>query len=284
MNSYSRHSIGDFDIHGGSDKGGVQSRREISIIVINRADAMDRMEFQEKQLNKLGLSFFRLEAYTPSTIPKSIKESYWRRWRRPLEPDECAQFLSHSLAWDWVNNNGPALIVEDDAILTNSLPEILQNLENVEGMDHLTLEVRGRRKLVGKSSTPIGHGIAGHRLYLDRIGSAAYVLWPSGAKVLIKRAKKSAASTDGMAQWSRGMRSYQADPACAVQLDMAEAYGLTPPLIVDQAIKQTRVRIGTPIQRLRFILAQTHKVLRLLRYGLVSERRKIPLKPEYFDV
>ncbi len=252
--------------------------------MINCADATDRLDFQTWQLGEMGFEFIRVDAFTPENLPH-VRESYWGKWRRPLRPTERARLLSHGLAWDWVCENGPALIIEDDAVLARSVPEILQNLESVSDMEYLSLEVRGRRKLLGKTSIPIAHGIASHRLYLDRLGSAAYVLWPNGAKKLIRRAAKGAVSIEGIAQWARGMKCYQADPACAVQLDMASDYGLSAPIETQSQISLEQGR-GNPslMQTARLIWAQIHKVWRLARYGLISDRRKIELRPEYFDI
>ena len=257
---------------------------QIKVIVINRSDATERLAFQKWQLDSLGLDFIRLDAYTPENMPK-IHAGYWKRWSRPLRPNEKAKLLSHGLAWDWVIDNGPALIVEDDAVLSHILPEILQNLEMITEIDFLSLEVRGRRKLLARQSIPVGHGVASHRLYLDKIGSAAYVLWPNGAKKLAKRAAKGAVSLDGIAQWATKVDCYQIDPACAVQLDIADKYGLNAPL--DSPSKQPGEKfrnVFTVRQTVRLILSRLHKLLRFFRYGAIAQRRKVELKPEYFNV
>lgn len=254
------------------------------IILINKGDATDRLDFQTWQLGQMGFDFIRVDAFTPETLP-NVRESYWTKWRRPLQPRERARLLSHGLAWDWVAENGPALIIEDDAVLANSVPEILQNLESVSNMEYLSLDVSGRRKLLGKSGVPIGHGVSSHRLYLDRVGSSAYVLWPDGAHKLINRATKGAVNVEGMAQWARTMRCFQCDPACAVQLDMAGKYGLISPLEAQlDTDKDSGVRTLTIMQTSRLIWAQLHKIWRFARYGLIADRRKIDLRPEYFDI
>ena len=258
--------------------------RKFQVILINCSDSTDRLDFQTWQLGEMGFDFIRVDAFTPDNLPK-VRESYWNKWRRPLRPKERARLLSHGLAWDWVVENGPALILEDDAVLARSVPEILDNLESVDGIEYLSLEVRGRRKLLSKSSIPIAHGIASHRLYLDRLGSAAYVLWPEGAQKMINRVSRGAVCIEGIAQWARKMKCYQADPACAVQLDMAEKYGLSTPIEAKSLSDAERFpQSQTIMQTVRLVTAQMHKVCRLLRYGLMSDRRKIELKPEYFDI
>lgn len=256
----------------------------IKVIVINRADAVERLQFQTWQLRNIGLGFIRLDAYTPDTIPK-VNRAYWKSWRKPLRANQKARLLSHGLAWDWVVENGPALILEDDAILANSVPEILQNLEMITEMEYLSLEVRGRSKLLGKHSIPIGHGIASHRLYLDKTGTAAYVLWPSGAEKLIARASKGAVNMDGLAQWATKVKCYQVDPACAVQLDIAGKYGLNPPVDSPSQVSDEKFRNVFTVRQIgRLFRAQLHKVWRLARYGIIADRRKVELKPEYFDI
>jgi len=176
------------------------------------------------------------------------------------------------------------LILEDDAVLARSIPDILKNLESITVIDHLTLEARGRRKLLGKSHIPIGHGVSGHRLYLDKHGAAAYVLWPSGAQKLMKRTKRGAAPAEGMAQWAYTLASYQADPACAVQLDMAEAYGLVhdaDALPINKAPKQPMP--VTPGQQIRTSFSRLHKVWRAVRYSMSTTRRRVSVRPEFFD-
>ena len=257
---------------------------QFQVLVINREDSTDRLDFQTWQLGEMGFDFIRVDAYTPETLPP-VQESYWKKWRHPLSPVQRAQLLSHGLAWDWVLENGPALIIEDDAVLARSVPEILLNLESIDGMEHLSLEVRGRRKLLSKTAIPIAHGVASHRLYLDRLGSAAYVLWPKGAEKLIKRASKGAVNVQGMALWANGLKSHQADPACAVQLDMAEKYGLSAPISSSSTtLERKQDKSVSVTQLVRLISAQTRKIWRLVRFSLVADRRKVDLRPEFFDI
>ena len=267
-------------------KARVPKKREllIQVILINKDDATDRMDFQTWQLGQMGFDFIKVDAFTPDNLPE-VRNSYWNKWRRPLRPAERARLLSHGMAWDWVAENGPALIIEDDAVLARSVPNILENLEQINDIEYLSLEVRGRRKLLSKTAIPIGHGVASHRLYLDRLGSAAYVLWPNGAKKLIRRASKGAVSLDGIAQWATSVKCFQADPACAVQLDMATEYGLSAPIESNSTTeKNAAPKALTIAQTCRLFLAQAHKIWRLCRYGLVAERRKIELRPEFFDI
>jgi len=254
------------------------------VIVINLASAKDRFAFQKEQLSQLGLPFHRLVAYTPDTIPSDIPESYWNTWQRPMTMGERACFLSHKAAWQHVAEDGPALILEDDAILANKVPELLKLIENQPDMDHLSLEVRGRRKLVGNAAIPLANGVMRRRLYLDRTGAAAYVLWPSGAQKLLKRAKRRAAIADGMICQAYELRSFQTDPACAVQIDMATKYGL--PMEFETASTTGNGRRSMDksfMQKMRRWSAQLRMGWRMFSRKLVAKRAYVPLKPEYFD-
>lgn len=256
----------------------------MKVIVINLANAKDRFAFQKEQLSQLGLPFHRLVAFTPDTIPDDIPESYWNTWQRPMTLGERACLLSHRAAWQHVADGGPALVLEDDAILANKVPELLDIIENQTDMDHLSLETRGRRKLVGKAAIPIANGVTRRRLYLDRTGAAAYVLWPSGAQKLLRRARKRAAIADGMICQAYDLRSFQTEPACAVQIDMAKSYGL--PLEFDTVSATGNGRRSmdkSMMQKFRRWSAQLRMAWRMFSRKLVAKRSYIPLKPEYFD-
>lgn len=254
------------------------------IIVINMPGAKDRLEFQQVQHEQLGLNFHRLVAFTPKTIPGDIPESYWQTWERPLTLGERACFLSHRAAWKIAADVGPALILEDDAALATNIPDILRALEDQEDMDHLSLETRKRRKLLGKEKVPLAHGIVRRRLYLDRTGAAAYVLWPSGAKKLLARAEKRAAIADGMICQAYELKSFQADPACAFQLDMAEAYGIDPPIQTASATGAGKRPVAKSlVQKIRRIVAQLRMGWRMFRLKPWTRRKHVPVLPEFFD-
>ena len=90
---------------------------------------------------------------------------------------------------------------------------------------------------------------------------------------------------DGLAQWAKNVKCYQADPACAVQFDLAEQYGLRLPKEQREPFVKTMPRpTFRPRQLVRIGIAQAHKLWRGMRYILTSERRKVDLRPEYFDV
>jgi len=201
--------------------------RKMRVIIINIAGETARMSFQHKQMESLGLDWERLEAVTPHTLSRPPDHVHWQRWERPMKAREMAILESHCKAWKRVENSGiPHLIIEDDAMLSTDVPTLLDKLEAESGLDHVTLEVRNRKKLVGRhhASLPL------RRLYQDRTGAGAYVLWPSGARKLLKRASTRPALADAIICAAYEMETWQATPALAIQMDQCKTYSMIPPI------------------------------------------------------
>ena len=132
-------------------------------LVINLADQVDRMDFMAAQLEQLGLSFARIEAVRPEAAPAARSKAYWQSWERPMKDAECACLLSHISAWQRVADAGtPMLILEDDAILSTHIPEVLSAARTLDSIDHLTFETRCRRKILARKP---GGAAAGHRIF-----------------------------------------------------------------------------------------------------------------------
>lgn len=259
----------------------------LEAIVINLESAQDRMEVMRAQLTRLGLPFTRLEAVTAARAEGSRSPGYWDTWERPLTDTERACLLSHIAAWQAVVDAGrPCLILEDDAILSGKTPALLAALETSSGPEHVTLEVRSRKKLISKSARHILPGLDLRRLYQDRSGAAAYVLWPAGARKLLEDTKYRAGLADAVICRAYNVESYQAEPACAVQMDRCRAYGLVPPIEPKSSIDG-----DTPVKprggrrfRLRRIAGQIRMGLRALRYSQAAHRRDVDLNPADFQV
>jgi glycosyl transferase, family 25 len=193
------------------------------------------MTFQTRQLTEMGLPFTRLEARTPQSLPFPADDAYWRQWERPLREPEMAAYASHRAAWQLVaDGNLPVLVLEDDALLMPDAPVFLKGIESLQGIDHVSLETRSRRKLLSNKMHPEAQM---RRLWQDRSGAAAYVIWPSGAQKLLAHKP---AIADAVICAAYDLKSYQADPALAIQIDQCAAHGIEPPIEVDSAILSAR--------------------------------------------
>ncbi len=240
-------------------------------LILNLAGQTERMAVQKAQMAALGLDWERLPAVTPETLSRKPDDSYWASWQRPMRDTEKAVLESHQNAWEKViASDAPCLILEDDALLSASTPRLLRAVQPVDGIDHLTLETRGRKKLLGDQlgDLPV------RRLYQDRTGAAAYVLWPNGARILLRNTARAAALADAAICGSHNLRSFQAVPALAIQIDHCAHYGITPPIQVKSTIDVQRkpfardgFRLGQRFAfRARRIWAQIRMGLRQLRY------------------
>ncbi len=265
----------------------------MDVIVINLAAATERMAFQKAQLDALGLAHERLPAIDAESAPGMKPDAYWNTWERPLKNVEKACLMSHRAAWAKVAASGkPALVLEDDAVLSDKAPALLDELARTKGIDLLTLEVRGRKKLVARDKTGSLAKLPIRRLYQDRTGAAAYVLWPSGAAKLLKRTEDKAGLADAVICAAYELQAYQADPALALQIDRCARYGIPEPIATRSSIDAAKpplapeVGAGASPQlafRIRRIRAQMRMGLRQLAKAPVAVRRDIVLDPADFD-
>lgn len=264
-------------------------------LLINLDTSPERLQFQHEQLNRLGITFNRIPA---TSIPEISNEEYKqesRSWERPLRYSELACFKSHFKAWENIlSTNEAALVLEDDALLSNETPEILQVLseQRPSQCELVTLEVRGRKKIVDKSSKHLcGHSSI-VKLYQDRTGAAGYILWPEGAKKLIEAYQhKGAALADAFISSTYSLNAFQIEPASIIQLDQCDTYGITnnfnPASTISTEIKPA-YHYKNKLELLQFktrrIQSQLRMAFRQLSTIASSERRYISINKHSFEI
>ena len=212
--------------------------------ILNLPSAQERRAYQAQQAQRLGLDAVFMTARTPADISEEFFLAHAFAWERPLKITEVACFMSHHAVWEIVaKGNEPALILEDDALLSNKTPELLQWLSGMTDLDHVSLETRRRKKLTGLQGVDNAALQVGLRpLYQDRTGAAAYVLWPAGARILLnKLTQQGMGLADAFISSTYALRSWQTVPATAIQADMAEAYGLPCPFPSHSLIAREKV-------------------------------------------
>lgn len=254
----------------------------IRALVINAGNATARMAFQTAQLNALGIAFERLHAVFPEAVTPPPDDPYWSRWERPMTPVEKAILCSHRAAWEIVaRGRGPVLILEDDVMLAAGVPKFLQAAERLEGVGRITLEVRSRPKRVADGNDP---RLPARRLYQDRTGAAAYILWPTGARALLRRAARRPGLSDAILCAAYEVPTLQAWPALAIQLDQCAAYGIEPPVETATTNPQKgRSARGASSagQVARRVFGQLRMGLRALNTFGVARRRTVPLTTDW---
>ncbi|MCF1466782.1 glycosyltransferase family 25 protein [Agrobacterium vitis] len=254
----------------------------MQVLIINLDRARERLAFQQAQMQALGLPFTRIAALDADHLP-DLGEAYWSGWERPIRPAERACLLSHRQIWEAVaSGTDPMLVLEDDAVLSDKVPALLEALRHRTDLDHVTLETRSRKKLVARASLS---DLPLRRLYQDRSGAAAYILWPTGAAKLLQRSARHGAIADAVICAAYELASFQADPALAVQLDRCAPYGLPEPIATQSSISPAQSEKQRPALafRLRRIKAQLRMGLRQLCHINDAQRRQVPVRREDFD-
>lgn len=258
--------------------------------VISLPNARERRAFQTLQLSELHLHFQIIDAVTAQDLGTQDNRISVDQWERPLMPTEIACFFSHYNLWKRIaQDSAPALILEDDAIVSNQLPIFLDHIQYLSNIDHLSLETRSRKKLVGRTVS-LDRSLGMAPLYQDRTGAAAYLLWPQGARILVDRClRHGAAITDALISNEYRLHSWQAVPALAVQSDVAVDYGLSSELLTHSYIQANDCKanyaahgIESFFYRARRIISQLRLVFRLVSKMTISRRASIPLDPTHF--
>ena len=200
----------------------------MNIFVINLSGDVERRQFQKQQLSELGLDYKILNAITIDDINKETYKKHYFDWQRPLRNTEVACYFSHRSAWQKIiNKNMPALILEDDALLSKCVPELLKSFTNKKNVDFICLEVAGRKKFISKIGENIVCNSKLYRLYQDRNGAAGYILWPSGAKKLLQyELENGIALADAQIASCNTLLGYQIEPAALIQLCQCNNYDI----------------------------------------------------------
>jgi glycosyl transferase family 25 len=260
----------------------------MDIFVINLPSAIERRQFQERQLSKLKLDYQIIRATTTSDIDDKTYQNHYYDWQRPLKKTEVACYFSHQKLWSKIiKNNQVALILEYDALLSKHTPSILEELEKYTNLDMVNLEVfsNSSKKYVAKKSQSINsHKLL--RLYRHRLGAGAYVLYPSGAKKLLQYQQKNGIAPADVHLNDCPTLRYQIEPVCAVQLMYCQEYGIKTHSV---AISQSSIEHGNDKVNHTFVFGIKKIVgqvkLGLLKLGFIfkAKKRHIELNNEYFE-
>ena len=191
----------------------------LQILIISLPSQTGRRSFQSAQMERLGLAFRFWPATQPAEVAPEDMATRIAGWARPLRPTEVACLLSHRSVWAEVaKGTSPTLVLEDDAVLSESTQLLLPSLARMADVDVLNLETFREKKLLGKTATlTLAGRWAVFPLYRDRGGAACYLLWPSGAAKLLAYTENFSPLADAAINLVPGLRRLQIVPALAVQ-------------------------------------------------------------------
>jgi GR25 family glycosyltransferase involved in LPS biosynthesis len=194
----------------------------LAAFYINLDRRLDRREHIEEQFRRIGIAADRVSATTPADIaPDRIAAV-----AATMSPTELACSLSHRKIWQSMLDRGlaGALIVEDDALLSASLRDVLASPNLASRLDALQFESHPSDALLGPP-LPTIDGISINRLMSSSLGTCAYFITARFAAQMLARPDLDGLAVDRML-FGRGggmiyrARIYQSVPALAVQLGM----------------------------------------------------------------
>jgi len=257
--------------------------------VVNLPKDKERRAFQEKQLQYFGIDYTFVHAVSTDDISEQRFVQHQYDWQRPLRKVEVACYYSHRILWKKIiETDEPALILEDDALLSRCLPEILSYFSTVKNIDYINLEVVGRKKLLAKKAEflPMCHTKL-YRLYLDRNGTGGYILYPSGAqKLLDLEMKIGIGLADAHINACTNLAAYQIEPAAVIQLDQCEKLGIIPPLEMSSNIG-VQPKPVIPLKdsfyfKVKRISAQIKQAIQHVKYFFRATKKHADIRKEDF--
>lgn len=197
-----------------------------AIRYINLDRATGRRAFMERQGERLGLTLERVRAVEAGDVPADEMRRLAASWERDLSGGEVGCFLSHRAEWERVvRERRPALILEDDAVLSRRLPSVLAQIASIEGADLLNLEDTGRRRFLARGrGEEIAAGVRSVRCLRDKSGSGGYLIWPQAAERLLRRTQGSAAPSDACLHGA-GLTAFVCEPPLVLQAEILDAAG-----------------------------------------------------------
>ena len=262
----------------------------MNIFIINLESDRDRKEFMQKQLDYLQLNYDFIKASTP----KDIKEFYLsvkNSWQRLLKETEVACLHSHYRVWKKVINiDKPALILEDDVLISNKLKEIINYCKDLKNIDYINLESTGRKKYLNLKSVisipNIEYKI--YKMYIDRSGTGGYIIYPSGARKLVNKFKLNKLAPADAFMKESNLNMFQIYPIALIQQCQANIYNLDTPFETESNIftkpsvkyDSFGIYMKLKINRLK---AQLNQGVKLLKYFYRSKKVSIPIIKEDFD-
>ena len=268
--------------------------KDMKVLIINLEQSIERLAQQERQFKQLGLSFERLPAVSIDDFNDTEYHRLAFSGQRPLKKAELACFLSHKKAWEYViTANEPCAILEDDAVLVKDFVHILSELEQ-QDIDFVNLEVHGRKKIVSSTEhfSIVNKQYNLLRLFLDRSGTGGYVIYPSGAKILLDyMQQRPIGLADEFIHSCNALNRYQIEPAALLQSDQCKQHNVPCDTVLNSVIAQVSSSVKTTyglnlkekfVFKIRRILRQTVLGYHLIKFRTKGERRYIKVDQNRF--
>ena len=207
----------------------------MKIFVISLADAADRRRSMQKQLSALHLSFEWLEAVDARqwddeiTAPFIDETSLYKNVNHKPLKGSIGCHLSHIKAYEALlsSDEEACLILEDDAVISDELPQYLASLEGA--MNHIDILFLCDRR-VNRASIKIGNLSQNHGIYVKKfsnLGTTAYVINRQAARKLVTDHKAFGIEIDSLLNrwWRHGLSVATIKPDLVRDEDAATQIG-----------------------------------------------------------
>ncbi len=172
----------------------------LDIHVINLARRPDRLASMAAQLDRLDLRWSRVEAIDAGEGGRGLRADFGRGLKARAFPATRGDFacsLTHQRLWRQIAENGrPAVVLEDDAILSDKFAALMTSdlggLMRRHDMGVLKLEFwpgpqKSRRFPAGEPIGPVLGEIRLYRMHSSFLGTCGYVITPEGARLMTDR-------------------------------------------------------------------------------------------------
>lgn len=175
----------------------------MDIYVINLARRPDRLASIATQLDRLRLSWTRVEAIDAGAGGHEQRAAFGRGLKArtfPATRGDIACSLTHQRLWRRIADcNRPAVVLEDDARLSEIFGQLmpcdLAGLMRRHDMGALKLEFwpgpqNSRRFPAGELIGPVLGEVRLYRLHSSFLGTCGYIITPDGAKLMNDRFRR----------------------------------------------------------------------------------------------
>ncbi len=169
-------------------------RMKFKIFVINLDTSLDRLTSIQDSCDRLELSFQRVSAVRGSDLGKEEKAKVYnlrdnlKKYDKALNDGEIGCYLSHAECWKKIIEDelDYALVLEDDAILTDVLPLYIEKLAaSCHEWDYIKLSHGSKIKPVIKSSD-LGDGLFLQKsLKLNSTTTGQFISFRGAEKLLL---------------------------------------------------------------------------------------------------
>ena len=256
----------------------------MEIYTISLKSATERRDFHLEHLAERGINTKIVDASCGDDSAGYLELK--NTSTRPLSRGEIGCFLSHRALWEkCFQQDTPILILEDDVILSKNFKQTIAALQEIKNIDRINLEAYGLSQKLFSKKCKIENGYTLTKIIRERAGSAAYIIWPSGAKKLLKHYKNRADLAD-ICLKNYFLINYQVEPALAVQSNMCFHYGIVSKMpkqasksTIGHKIKKNRIS-SLKFKWRRLIRETSHTIQNIKKLG--SKKRSVKVSPKDF--